>query len=150
LIGERQIQHDFWIAVEESGQDRDDAMGGEGDVRIDRQGPPRLQRFRGHRPLRFVHVGDDALGAMIVGAAFGRQLKTARRSQDQRRSQPLLEPRDQLADGRRRHLEIARGGRKAAQLDDADEHFHFAKAVPQSSNLGQPRCSAVLRPKCLS
>ena len=74
-------------------------------------------------------IGKDGNAAFVEGAALRRQLQAARRAVDEARAQPRFEAGDELADGRRRHAAGRCGGGEAAELDGADEDFHFAGAI---------------------
>jgi signal transduction histidine kinase len=64
-----------------------------------------------------------------IARPLGRELQLARGTVHQLHAEPLLEPRHQLAHGRRRHVEQPRRGREAAGLDHLDEGFHLARTV---------------------
>ena len=81
------------------------------------------------RPLGIFHIGEDARRAFIEGAALGCELELARRTIEQPRSKPRLQPCDQFADGRGRHARDTCGGREATLFDHTDKHFHLAGSV---------------------
>jgi hypothetical protein len=63
------------------------------------------------------------------GRALGGQLDLAGRAVDQPHAQPRLQPGDQLADGRRRHAQVAGRRGEAAQRHDAGEGFHLTGPI---------------------
>ncbi|MNT66016.1 hypothetical protein D3C72_2040480 [compost metagenome] len=96
------------ITLEELGRQRQQEMLAERHVGVD-----------AHAALRRILDAGAALGLvqrrqhqhapLIQAAAFGRQLQLARGTVQQARAQALLQPRHQLADGRRRHAAGTRG-----------------------------------------
>ena len=57
------------------------------------------------------------------------ELQLACGAVDEPRTEPGLEPRDQLADARGRQAQALRRGAEAAKIDDADENLHLGGAV---------------------
>ena len=71
---------------------------------------------------------------MLVKRAPGvRNGQTARRADDERRTELLLERRELAADGRKRQTRGARGSGQASRVDDTDEHVHVRKEVHAGS-----------------
>ena len=110
----------------------------ERDIGIDPQ-PAARRRVRAGAAFGFLQIGQDAHAALVEGAALRRELDLSRGAVHQPRAQALFQACDQFADGRRRHAAGAGRGGKAAQFDDAREHFQFTGSVDfQTGHAGSP------------
>ena len=94
--------------------------------------PQRPARRRGetrNRLLGLVQCGEDRFGMRVEGRPFLGQRQAAGGAMEQPRAQPVFEMRHLLADGGRRHPELARSGGKSAGVDDPGEGRDFGNLV---------------------
>ena len=127
-IGDRDVQLDAGMRRHEARRHRQQEMPAEGDIRVHPQSSAR-NLAGGDRPLGLVEIGQHAQGPLVEGRAFLGEHELAGRTHDQPDAEPRLQPGDELADGRGRHPQGARGRREAAELDDAREHLHLARSI---------------------
>ena len=112
LVVEGQVHAYLRIALQERRQQRQQEMLAERHVGIDPQASTRLGVSTG-AALGLVQVGQHAQAALVERAALGSQLQLAGGTLQQARPQPLFQPRHQLADRRRGHLQRSGGCGKA-------------------------------------
>ncbi|ABA47803.1 hypothetical protein BURPS1710b_1156 [Burkholderia pseudomallei 1710b] len=127
-IRQHDVERDVRIAALELRQERHQMMLAERHVRIDPHAPLRSRAVR-----RFaLGVGDvleNAHAALVKRGAFGRELQLARRAIQQAHAEPRLEPLNELADRRRRHVEPSSRRRESARLDHLNEDGHLGETI---------------------
>ncbi len=116
------------MTLQEFRQQRQQEMLAERHVGIDPQPPARLGVGAG-TAFGLFQIGQHPQAALIERAALRGQLQLAGGALQQARTQSLFQPRNQLADRRRRHLQAAGGGGKAAGFDHPHEYLQFAGSV---------------------
>ncbi|MNN80912.1 hypothetical protein D3C81_1976780 [compost metagenome] len=79
--------------------------------------------------LGAVDIVEDALALHEEGVALGRRVQLARAALEQTRAEPRFQAIDELADGRRRQGQAARGGGERPRFHHGDEHGHLERAV---------------------
>ena len=128
LVGENDVDGDLRMLSQERRQHRHQIMLAERHVAVDAQ-PAARRRPRRGLTLGRVDLAKDADAALVEGRTLRRELQLARGAVEEPGTEPVLQPADQLAHRRRRHIEKIRGGGQRAALDHADEDFDLAGAV---------------------
>ena len=124
LVGLDEIHGEPGMPLQERGQDRDQAVLGEGDVAVDPQQAAR-PAAGGDEILGLLDVPQDRPRPAVVRLALVRQREAARRAAQERDPEPRLKPGDDLA--HRRGRDVQRVGRpgEAPGLDHPDEDLHL-------------------------
>jgi hypothetical protein len=107
--------------------------------RGDRDLAARLQMLSGKREVCCLELGKDAAARLkIVPPRLGER-EVARGAGHEAHPDLILERREMTADGRKRHVQAAPGGRKTPGVGDGDKDPHGGKAVhciiPKSGNI---------------
>ena len=128
-VGQDELPHDRGVARQERAHDRRHAHPAEHQRRGDHEAAGGLESRGLRGALGFVHVLEDARGALEVARTGVRQADPAGGALQQANAQPLFERRDEARGGRGGDAQLARGGGEAVQLGHGDEGAHRVQAV---------------------
>ena len=140
-IGERVAQSDGQsdlarMTFEEAREQRHDALDRIAERQADTQGSRRIGLPLAQRLFALLDLDERQAAGLVVDAPVLREPDRARRAQEQRDAQAILEPAHRLADRRRRRTQRLGGGREAERFCSLAEQLGGAQR-------GRARCPHV-------
>jgi len=132
-VGQLQLYLDAGMAAVEQRDGRRDVAAPEAQRRVHLQQAARLGLPAGDQAVQFVEIAEDAARVLQVELAFGGQADAARAAPQQPHAQPALQLRQPLADGRRRHAQLARRAGHAARAHQLDHQRQFVRMAHPGS-----------------